>query len=222
MDKKITYIFPSRNRPAKFFKAIDNIIQLSVSANFEIIAVIDLDDELMCTNEVKGRISNYPQVRPYYGISTGKVDAINRELDKISGDTEILALHSDDFIFIKHGFDYDIREAFNDEYKGLVHFPDQHTNKKLITYPLMHIDYFNRFGYIYHNDYISVRCDGEQMEVAKKLNQYKYVEKNIMEHYHYRWNLDTPDELMKINENPVLYRHDKLVYLKRSLNNFGL
>lgn len=219
---KVTYIFPSRSRPAKFFKCLDNIHSLSESDNFEVIAVLDTDDEKMNLKEIKDKIEFYPKVRYYFGVSTGKIDAVNRELDKISTDTEIVCLESDDFIFTKQGFDNDIREVFADGFRGLAHFPDKHVNKKLITYPIMHIDYLKRFGYIYHPDYFSVRCDSEQMEVAELLGQYKYVDKQIMEHLHYRWNLDVADELMKINENSAMYRHDKLVYTKRKLINFGL
>lgn len=221
-EMKITYLFPSKSRVDKFFNVLENIKTLSATDNYDVVAVLDNDDTEMNNDEVRERLSQYPNVKPYYGISIGKVNAINREINKIPIDTTIVALQSDDFEVIKYGFDNDIREAFSDDFKGLVHFPDGRVNERLVTYPLMHKEYLDRFGYIYNPEYKSVFCDNEQMEVAKKLNLYKYVDKKIMIHKHYRGGFGKPDALMEYNDSEEMYKIDGETYRRRKAANFYL
>jgi hypothetical protein len=270
MNQRITYIFPSRQRPLKLLMAIANISEFSVSKNYSIIVVLDEDDE-----ETKRSIHPIERVEYYFGKSESKIHACNRELDKISSDTQIVCLMSDDFVITERGFDTHIRQAFADGFKGLLHLPDnrvaqipnrshavgfflwteanqwkrsprgtyykgaEYFNKtitdvyefyrlelcqRLVTFPIMHIEYLRRFGYIYHPDYKSVRADDEQTEVAKRLNMYRYVDKQIMEHQHYRWGFNNgePDELYKKNDSGEMYEHDRLVFEQRSAKNFDL
>lgn len=270
----ITYLFPSRSRPDKFFACLKNIRDFSVSENYEIIAVLDTDDTTMYNSGILLRgMSLANNIHCCYGTSTGKIHACNREVARIKSDTDIVCLHSDDFIFNKIGFDNDIREAFTNEFKGLAHFPDgrvehrpqkKHAvefhswidkskwrpdpngkfnngiegyykttaelydlyelelNQKLVTYPVMHKSYLDRFGYIYHPDYKSVMCDQEMTEVAKILWQYRYIGKKIMEHQHYRWGFGEADELMKHNDSQEMYDNDRLIFEQRQAINFGI
>jgi len=221
MEKHITYLFPSKSRPEKFFKCLDNIFDLSYSDRFLVIAVLDCDDLTMAGIDVAHRMFGYGHnLIPVWGNSKSKIHAINREVGMI-GETDVVALHSDDFLFTKSGFDIDIREA-EEHYSGLIPFSDGHVNEKLVTYPLMTIDYLRKFNYIYHPDYISVFSDNEQMEVAKKLGMYKFVDKNIMEHQHYRWGYEEPDELMKHNDSQEMYIKDRETFQRRTMLNFDL
>lgn len=95
-------------------------------------------------------------------------------------------------------------------------------NQRLITYPIMHVDYYRRFNYIYHPSYDSVFPDEEQQAVAKQLKQYKYVDIPILDHRHYRHGFGQPDELMLHNDSEKMYLADKAVYHKRLTENFGL
>lgn len=279
MNNKITYILPSRSRPAQFFAFINNLIDYSASDNFEIICVLDEDDESMssqyASNLINALNTKGISVTAHYGKSKSKIDACNREIDKISPDTDIVCLASDDFIMTEKGFDEHIRLAFQDGFKGLAHFPDnriahipqkvhaiafsewmrlhewKHSprgtwykgatyfdksisdvyeyyvlelKQQLVTFPVMHVEYLRRFGYIYHPDYKSVKADDEQTEVAKRLSLYRYIDKQIMEHQHYRWGFHggQPDALYKRNDNEYMYFHDKAIFEERSHKNFDL
>lgn len=94
--------------------------------------------------------------------------------------------------------------------------------QRLVTFPIMHKEYLERFGYIYYPEYKSVCCDDEMTEVAKILGQYKWSEKNIMVHEHYRNGFGEPDELMQHNESPEFYQHDRELFAKRQSENFGI
>lgn len=213
---KITYSFASRSRPQKFFAALDNIREMSASDNYEVIAKLDLDDTDTNNFANRGRLLDYPEVKTIWAYSKNKVHAINRGLEYIQG--EIVCCHSDDMVFIKKGFDDIIRrEMEKDIY---LHFPDGHANERLSTYSIMHIDYYKRFNYIYFPQYKSLWCDNEQMEVAKILGRYKYVNEQIFEHRHPAWGLSEKDAQYRKTEKFNIL--DKATFQRRKKINFGL
>jgi len=127
MSAKITYVFASRSRPNKFFAAIDNIINFSVKEDYTIIASLDVDDATMNSDEVKKKICGYDKVCAYYHESTGKVNAINRDINLIPKDTDIIIVMSDDMVFTQQGFDDIIRidmQKYFPDYDGCLHYPD--------------------------------------------------------------------------------------------------
>lgn len=258
---KLFFNFPSKSRPQKCLASLDNITSLIKSNNYQIIVTADIDDNTMCNDEMRDKINSFPNTKVIYGTSKGKVDAINKNIG-LADIWDICLVHSDDMVFLKKGFDNDIREAFADGFRGLLHIPDgrvkymrqdKHAigfaqwvvnkhlqqpeeggwkdnynqyvlelNQRLITYPIMHVDYYRKFNYIYSPEYTSVFCDEEQQSVAKQLRQYKYVDKQIFEHQHYRHGFGQPDELMLHNDSEKMYLSDKAVYHKRLTENFGL
>lgn len=225
MSAKITYVFASRSRPDKFFAAIENIINLSVKEDYVIIASLDSDDKSMNNEVVKNRIKGYRKVSAYYGTSTGKVHAINLNCDKIPKSTDIIIVMSDDMVFTQQGYDDIIRidmQKYFPDMDGCLHYPDgSKVQERLITLPIMGVNFFNRFGYIYNPSYISLWVDMEMTEVAKKLGKYKYLQNSkIFKHAHPLWTKEPYDALMTRNES--FYNSDKEIYLKRLANNFDL
>ncbi len=213
---KITFSFPSRSRPQKFFAALDNIREMSNSDNYEVIAKLDIDDVITNHHDYNCMFPDYPELTVKWGYSKNKIHAINRDLEGITG--EIVCCHSDDMVFIKKGFDDIIRrEMEKDMY---LHFPDGNANEKLSTYSIMHIDYYKRFNYIYFPQYKSLWCDNEQMEVAKMLGRYKYVPEQIFEHRHPAWGLAEKDAQYRKTEKFNIL--DKATFQRRKKINFGL
>jgi hypothetical protein len=206
---RITYNFASRERPDKFFACLDNITSMAAHDNYEVICTLDLDDSTMCNPDVRDRICSYPNVKAYFGFSKNKIDAINKNLPFATG--EIICNHSDDMVFIKEGFDLDILEAFKD-FKGLVHFPDQRVGAKLITYAMMHKEYFSIDGWIFNPEFESVYADNFQQDLAKRRNKYKFVNKKILEHRHSMWGYGPYDGLLKKTESPMVYKKDRDTY----------
>lgn len=220
-NKKILYKFPTRERPKKAFAAIDNIMSLSRHSNYEILLTLDIDDVTMRGEEIKSKITSYGgKVRAIWGTSEGKIHACNRDLE-FAGDFDIICLHSDDMLFIKEGFDLDILDAFLD-FSGLAHFPDQEVNERLCTYTIMDKNYFSIFNYLYSPEYFSVYSDMELQDVAKMMNRYKYVNKNILHHKHPIWGHGVKDSLLERTENPANYAKDHETYIRRKLKNFNL
>ena len=204
----ILYNFASRERPEKFFKCLDNIQDMSESKEYFVVAKLDEDDPF--AEQYKQRIDEYPELTVRWGSSLNKVHAINRGLSGLL-DYDILMNHSDDMYFIKYGFDSEVRDAFED-WDGLVHFPDQKAGSALITYAMMHKNYYESNGYVYHPAFESVYADNFQQLQAKKINKYKFVNKNILEHRHAIWGLDVKDSLLERTENPITYEKDRQTF----------
>lgn len=223
----ICYIFPSRSRPDKFFNVLDNIKNLSAKESYSIIASLDADDVTMNNMAVIERMMPYDKVNRSYMYSTGKVNAINKNLDLMPEDTDIIILMSDDMVFTQWGFDDIIRidmQKYYPDLDGVLHYPDSTpVQDKIITMSIMGYKYFKRFGYLYHPEYTSLWCDLEFTEVAKRLGKYKYLPNtHILKHNHSVWSggKEKYDALMTRNES--FYHKDKEIYFKRLARNFDL
>lgn len=224
IDARITYIFPSRSRPQRLFDALANINDLSESENYEIICAFDEDDLSMNNDEVREQLKQYNNVKYFYGLSANKVAACNRETNKISPETSIVCLHSDDFEYLEYGFDGVIREVFNTnfpEFDGVVHFHDGHQDRTM-TYTIMGINLFRKLGYLYHRDFFSVYADNQLTEMAQIMNKYVYSDKRILRHNHPIFHLSAWDDLYRKNEAPEHYHQDRETFLKQKANNFGI
>lgn len=207
----ILYNFASRSRPDKFFKAIENINTLSKTDHI-ILAKLDTDDKAM-----QDRFDEVNRCGAIivWGHSKNKIDAINRD---IPDGWDILVNMSDDMVFTKEGFDLDIIEAFNGDLDQFIHFPDGFTAERLCSMSIIGRDYYDRFGYVYHPDYVSLWCDNEAQDVAKDLGKYKFVNKNIFIHDHPAWTGAKPDQ--QLIETQKYYRQDQRTYNKRKACGF--
>lgn len=224
---KICYTFSSRSRPDKFFSALDNIASLSAKEDYLIIVNLDADDVTMNNLGVIVKMGEYKNITYVFGESTGKVNAINKNLDLIPEDTDIIILMSDDMVFTQWGFDDIIRTDMQKYYPdadGVLHYPDgTPVQDKIITMSIMGYKYFKRFNYLYHPEYTSLWCDLEFTEVAKRLGKYKYLPNtHILKHNHSVWSggKEKYDALMTRNES--FYHKDKDIYFKRLAKNFDL
>jgi len=211
---KILYNFPSRERPEKLIKSIENIISLSRHDDYVIGLTLDVDDSSCANREFHDRLLSYGErVKPVYGFSKGKIDAVNKNV-WLYTDADIICTQSDDMVFTKEGFDLDIIEGYSDGFSGLLHFPDGHANANLITYAIMDRAYYDLFNYIYHPEFCSVYADNLQMDIAKKMKRYKYVDKQILRHEHAIWGYGEKDTLLLKTEDPVNYANDHKIYIR--------
>jgi len=215
------------SRPEKFFKTLDNLKEFVVREDYEVVTVLDLSDETMNNDEVKERAKAYPQVKLNYTNTTGKVDAINKGLEFISPDYEIIILVADDVEFTVKGFDYiievEMRKWFPD-LSGCLHFPDgiAQVGDKQITVPICGRKLIDLWGYIYHPSYQSVYCDNEMLAILKIMKKVKYINTKILLHRHPVWHLSEWDDLYRKNEDKFVYKTDSDNFFKRQSTNFGL
>lgn len=196
---RILFKLTSRERPKKFLTMLRSIVDnLTPGSDHLILVSIDEDDpkkdEYIEGWKALDAEKELPEGAIRCGQSDNKIFAINRDLKQaLALEWDILVNVSDDQVFIKKGFDKDIIEAFVMHSDGgvtqydldlLIHFPDGYVNERLVTMAIMGRVYYQRFGYIYHPQYVSLFCDNEQMEVAVREGKYKYVNTNIFLHQH--------------------------------------
>ncbi len=213
---KILYKITSRSRPQKLLEVIKNIKSFSEHENYVILCSLDIDDKSIAP--IRETLKNFEKVICYYGISKSKVDAINRDMDKIT-DWDILFNVSDDQLFLKKGFDKividKVKEVGGDCF---LHYPDGNAKAALATMSIMDKKYYDRFNYIYHPSYISLWCDNEAMEVAQNLKRYFYCDIQIFDHYHPAYGKAKSDPQYKHTES--FFKRDQQIFLNRKENNF--
>ena len=221
----IAYIFPSRSRPAKFFKTLDNIKIFSESDNYFVWAKLDEDDETMNNPEVIEKIkAEHPEVTVKWGISESKVHAVNRSLEDLP-ECDILIIQSDDIVWDMVGYDNEIRNAFEKHFPGLdgtVHFPEENAARRTIIVSMVGINLYRKLGYLYHPDFVSVYCDNHFTEMTMAMKKYVYIDKTIFSHHHPIWQKTDWDELYRLNEGAELYKKDRDTFTRLKANNFGL
>lgn len=228
MSPKILYKFASRSRPKKFLNCVDRIKELSTESDYLIWGSFDTDDESMNNGEFLAELSSRKEVRPYWGISTGKINAINRDMrliDELGYKWDICIVWSDDMLPLVSGFDTKIVESmlrYFPDYDGVIHFPDSHARFDLITLSILGRRYYERFDFLYNPEYYSVFADNEFTDVSRMLNKYAFIPEKIMDHFHFIWGMCEKDTLYERNENKNNYYKDNQTYLRRKSDWFGL
>lgn len=220
---KLLFNFATRSRPEKCLAGLDNITQLIKTDNYEIIVTADLDDPTMCNDEIRDKINAYPNTKVYYGISTGKINAINKNISLADEGWQILINYSDDMVFLVKDFDDIICQDMPADLDCFIHYPDgNHNTDILSTMSIVGRTYFERTNYIYHPDYFSVYSDQEETEKARLLGKHKFVNRQIFEHLHPVFKKADWDEQYIATENPEQYAKDRDTYFKRKRINFGI
>lgn len=232
---KILFKYTTRSRPEHFERGLKSILENVSSDNYMVQVTVDVDDLTM--NEMIHLYRGHKHIIFIEGLSTGKINAINRDLDKLPA-WDILVNMSDDMLFIEKGFDNIIREKFypydyyhrcyftdrEPDLDRYIHFNDGNQRDNVCTLHIVGRDYFNRFNYIYHPDYISLWCDVENDLVAKQLGCYRYQGDNvkILKHLHPAFNLAFNDDQYKKNEAREMWIADERTFNRRKQINFGL
>jgi len=224
MQQKILFKLPSRNRPDRFFKALDSIINnLQDTDNYHVSCTLDSDDESMNNSDVIDRIRTRKNVSIEWGLSDSKIHAVNRDIPNVEWD--IIVIDSDDIYFNIYGFDQMIRHEMQSNFPdgdGYLHFRESDSKEHLNVMTVCDKRYYDRFGYIYHPSYISLWADNEQTEVAKILGKYRYIPYEIMLHRNPAYSYsDCPKDEM-FNQQQSFWGVDEANFYKRKALNFDL
>lgn len=207
--KTILFNFASRTRPHKFNALVD-YIYANCQQPFTILAKIDDDDPTRDQYDLS-RVWVAP------GFSTSKIHAINRSIPDSGWD--ILVDISDDFVFTRGDFDMLIRHHCGPG--DVLHFPEKFAegevvkgvNESIIIMAIMGIDYYKKFGYIFHPDYKSLFCDNELTHVSQREGAYKRIEEVVFYHAHPAAGYGKADRQTMITE--AFYKQDQRTFNKR-------
>ena len=213
--------FPTRGRADKFLNVLDTYIDFMDDKSTRIIVSCDNDDETMKQPYVVDKLSGMDNVNMVFGDSKTKIAACNADMTGVNFDIVLLA--SDDMIPQVRGYDTIIKEAMEDYFPdtdGVLWFNDGYQGRAMNTLCILGKKYYDRFGYIYHPDYISLWCDNEFTVVANMLGRQKYFEQVIIQHQHPAAGFGENDNLY--NENDKYNNIDMTTFMRRQQNRFGL
>jgi hypothetical protein len=211
---KILVKYPTRARPDLFRKTLalylaDPSAQVLISA--------DMNDAAMNVPEMRSFIESQPRTECRWGRSRTKVEAINDGVAEAKWDLLILA--SDDMIPQRQDYAARIRQIFQQHFPGgdgVLHLDDGRSQRRLNTLVICDRKYFDRTGYIYHPDYISVFCDDEFQAVSERLGRAVYVGEIIIRH---EWTNVTGRDALHIR-NESHYETDAVTFRARRAAGF--
>jgi hypothetical protein len=220
---KLLIKFPTRQRPVLFFETLSKYISMSSGLHqIEYVISMDEDDVSMNNEQVRDRLNGLidsgVDIKYFYGNSKTKIEAINADMEKSSGDWELVFNGQDDMIPTAEGYD-DIMlkrlfEFFPDT-DGALWINDQFMGfDQNCTIVACGRKYYERFGYIYNPAYDSLFADNEYTEVGKGLGRLQYISDRIMKHDWIGKN-QSLDPLIQRNESSEKYTADKRVFEER-------
>lgn len=228
MSKTILMKVTSRSRPLVLLETVREYIRMATNTK-DMVWLFSFDEEDGQYNnaDFKDKLndliwdSESRQGELCLGQSSGKINAINRDVNEFELGWDILLNISDDQRPIIKGYDDIIRNAMPDYLDASLWFSDG--QPRINTQEILGRVYYERFNYIYHPDYISLWCDNEATEVANMLGKQIKSSKQIIKHYHPAWggseSLPT-DDLYRRNDK--FWAQDEATFKRRKLINFGL
>lgn len=181
----------------------------------EVILSIDTDDPNRTEYHDLYRQAGF-EVKIIENANRSAVDAVNAAAAQSTGD--ILIVVSDDFTCPKLWAL--ILEKHIGDRKDFLFKVNDGNQKYIVTLPIMDRTYYNRFGYIYHSDYLHMFCDTELTHVADVLRKLVVRNDLLFRHNHY--------SVVRKKRDDVSIRADqtwndgKRTYLKHCKEKFGL
>jgi hypothetical protein len=218
MAKKILMKFTSRDRFPTLIKCIIEYHRLANNPKDMFWLFTFDDDDTTLNLEEFQQLVRYLDLDYYgfFGVSHSKIDAINRDVNKLKDkDWDILLNISDDQLPIVQGYDDFIRDAMPDSLDYSLWFNDGHQSE-IITQEILGRKYYDNQGYIYYPAYKSFFCDNESTQVAKKHGKLIKFQSCIVKHFHPVWGANEhiqDDELYK--KNNAHWEHDQELHNKR-------
>jgi hypothetical protein len=157
---RYSLLHPSRGRIVQAENAIEEwLVAASGHHDIEYILSVDDDDDVAGYRTMAERRG----VGLIVGRNRSIVDAVNRAAAKATGDMFIVV--SDDF-GCPAGWDEVLAEILGDQRDVAVLVHDG-MDARILTLPIVGRELYERLGYVYHPDYISMFCDDDLTETAR-------------------------------------------------------
>lgn len=199
----ISIIHPTRQRPEKSFATIQKWVQ-RCSSEVEVVVSVDIDDPLLNIYQ-----SLYKDIhKVIVNKNRSAVDAVNAAAKECTGN--IMVVVSDDFD-CNQGWGREIIRIVKDR-KDWVLKANDGVQKWIITLPILDREYYNRFGYVYHPDFIHMFVDTWFTHQAEALGKILRVDTLWFPHLHYSVVRSNADEVSRRadkswNQGKALYLH---------------
>jgi hypothetical protein len=212
-----TLIHPSRSRPIKSkqtFDAWSNAAKYPDGCKW--LCSLDWDDDIPAYIDVYTE-HGISRMSPIISKNKSAVDAINNAASHWRADGDIFIVVSDDTEPCEH-WDEKILNEVDGKVDWILKTQDG-IQKWIITMPVMDRAYYNRFGYIYHPDYLHMFCDTELTCVAD-ITRRKITSNLLFPHKHYSVTKNSPDAINK--KADATWDQGEKLFLERYKRNFDL
>ena len=226
MSKTILMKVTSMERPKQLLDTVKSYIEMAANTiDMVWLFSFDSNDESYKDESFLNSLKNMSTLESkgdiWFRESTGKINAINRDVNSFNLHWDILLNISDDQRPIVKGYDNIIRNAMPDHLDASLWFWDG-VQPRISTMEILGKTYYQRFNYIYYPEYKSFFCDNESTLVAQKLGKQIKSNNCIIKHEHYA----APNGSMKFDElykkNNTFWKHDEELYHSRVKVSFGL
>lgn len=218
---RILVKIPTRSRGSKIVSFVKDLIDKTEELDrVQILISCDVDDPTMGAGVVTDLVALGP-VKVVKGESKSKIHACNRDIE-LADPWDIVVLVSDDMIPTAKGWDNVVRYQMTKHYPdtdGALWFHDGHQNR-ICTLSILGRKYFDRFGYLYHPDYVSLWCDNEFTEVAMRAGKMVFSSIVLFYHAHPMWTGERSKMDPLYQHNETFYHADKAVFDRRKAQNF--
>jgi|GEM_PF-3463011 hypothetical protein len=203
ISMKISIIHPTRHR---LRQALDTQAKWLLNADNSVEYIFSFDsDDTTIPSYISG-LRN-PNMTAIEAINVAAKEATGNLLIVVSDDTDCFK-----------GWDTELLRELDGKSDFLVKTQDG-IQKTLITMPVMDRKYYERFGYIYHPEYLHMAADVELTAVGMMLG--RVMQSSLLfRHLHYSAGLSPKDEINEKNDRT--YEQGDVVLAKHLLNNFGI
>ena len=216
--KKFSLVHPTRGRPIQLLDCVYRWMDKSSGHNdIEYIISLDTDDSKKYLKAIL-RLLNEFDLRVVVNTNKTMVEALNRGAELATGD--VLIYVSDDFD-CPCNWDTEIqkRTAHTDDWVLFVYDGIQRNAQ---TISILSRKYYERFGYIYYPEYISMWADPDFTEVAKRLGKNINAMNLLFKHNHCSTGASPHDETYARQNSSKAWVHGENLYYKRMAENFGV
>lgn len=220
IKQKFSIVHPSRGRVKESWNCIMAWFGLMSPYNeLEYILSLDQDDSRKYMKVIEQSM-NRMALKIAVGPNSNVVQALNRGACQATGD--ILIYVSDDFL-CPHNWDLEIQKAVKDRGDDWFLLVNDGIQQKTATLLIESRKYYDRFGYMYYPDYISMWADPDATEVARRSGKLIDVTGSLLfKHNHYSiGGLPVDATYLKENSSKA-WTHGENLYLQRAKNNFGV
>lgn len=179
MALNISLIHPSRERPEMANKAFHNWMS-KAGKQVQYFLCLDNDEPKIDKYNYLFSVSQFHGNNIVQSNNRSAVDAINYGAKKSSGD--VIVVMSDDFD-CPENWAFKLEQELEGKSDFIIKTQDG-IQKWIITLPILDRTYYNRFGYVYHPDYLHLFCDTELSCVAD-LTGRRITSDLMFKHNHY-------------------------------------
>jgi hypothetical protein len=220
-DYRILIHFPTAKRPDKALALVKEYGRLLGTTNYFIQLSCDVDDESMNNDEVRARVAEIENCSIIYHDNKTKNEAFNRGL--VDTEWDIVIVGSDDMFPIVQNYGMIVCDFFTkniQDLDGVMRTFDGH-QRTINILPIIGRKYFERFNYIFNEEYGSFYCDNEFTEVSQMLGKEFDSKLQLFDHRHPSRGQAQTDQLYVDNDNKY-WNSDGEVYKRRKAMNFGV